>query len=553
MSNLFGDPNLQVMAINDFTPGIHRWTSGGNTIYPASAPVGSAADAHRCYAIPGVGLAPFFTYQPCQTFGSLGAGAAQQMVMGNMDVLSTPTGNGDSLVTTFTNIYLGGNGLFSVTRGDMTPGSVVTPTQVYTSSQTPYVGGFNVLNTIDVGGFQNPTHGNYLRNVITTDSMNFRWVIVPNWNDTSGLSDSGFGAFAAPAVATPRMFYHNGVVGVWQSPSNTTTDGFVTGAGDQMNVAAPDTIGSFAFLTLAFPELGGSVATWGSISTGEYVAIYGDGGAALINGGLVFSGITSIIKLPGVVGPGRAMGKGALSPIGLVYATDDDGVYVWNGSNSSQKLSQAVPDSGFYRFVIWNGSNLIGANQAAWNQFVMFPNNWVFDSETNGFWLVEDPAVVDFQVHTAGSESARYFYSSQGYATAAVGNTTSITTYMWDKMTNATSYYWLSNPISTAPGALVSIQTIELTATNPTSSPSTVTITPQAPVGQVSFAQQNQAQPLVFTIPPFTTSWRGAQRSGYTDYNTELRVDATNLTTNPAPIIHEITVGYTQTRTSSIQ
>jgi hypothetical protein len=57
----------------------------------------------------------------------------------------------------------------------------------------------------------------------------------------------------------------------------------------------------------------------------------------------------------------------------------------------------------------------------------------------------------------------------------------------------------------------------------------------------------------VFNIPANTVAWRGSHRLGYSDYNIQLGVTAANNTAAAAPILHELSVGYTTTRTAGVQ
>lgn len=176
----------------------------------------------------------------------------------------------------------------------------------------------------------------------------------------------------------------------------------------------------------------------------------------------------------------------------------------------------------------------------------MFANNWMYDCETNSWWQVEDPSITNFQVHTASHMSPEFFYSSNGFTTT---NGASLNIYTWDANIPSTSYTWTSNPIG-EPGARMSLKTVEIVASNPTATTATITVTPTSPVGQTPYSNQNPIQPAVFTIPPFTSGYRGAKRLGYTDYNVCVNVLSTNSSSNGAPIIHEMSFGVSYLTTA---
>lgn len=567
MSNqgFFNDPNLKVLRINDFTPGIVRFSRGSYpVVYPSVAPVGSAASAFRCYARPGIGLVPFPTYKQIQTFSQAGPGGANwALILNGMLPLASPFG--DSMVSSFA----GFSGVIGVgtptvdtwiTRGLLsnlggTP-PIVTPTVVYSSSNTN-AGKLTNIPNLDYGEFQNGS-GVYSRAVVTTDFVFSNpnllpyWVTVPDWNSTA---DSNSGSLSATgAFETPRIFYHATRAGIFQCPFNTTPDGFAGNNGDLLQVSTtPLSMAAFSAAGTFFPEMGAVVGTWGSINTGELFILYTQGGACLIYGDLLFP--TNVIKLPGVVGTGNVIGKAAVSSVGLVYATEADGVYAWNGGNQSEKISAQVPDDVFFRSLptsIGFQNDHTHASQATWGQWIMFPNNWVYDQLTRSWWNSEDPGTLNFQVHSP-SVQGQFFHSAPGFVTNNSGASLTLGTYRFDKFQPASTYTWVSNPIPSSLGALVDIQNVEIVASNPTATSATITVTPTVPAGQTAFPNQNPSQGVTFTIPPTTVASRQSLRLGYTDSNIQIQVVSTNSNgANAAPTLHELNIGWVLSRTSGV-
>lgn len=563
------EKDLQTLRISDFSAGIVTFSrgvlEGGNyfPLYPASAPAGSASFAVRCYYMPNVGLVPFPTYKPVQT-NSIAAGAnALSLSLCNMMCLDG-AGTGDATVDHIVSSWIsssgvipGGTGTFTILRMATTNGTVGTGTQVYSSTQSTYQG-FVYYPMMDIGEFQSA--GTYARCVITTDPFAASpgaWVTVRAWNSAA---DSTSGALASPPSSIPRIFYHAERMGVWQTSDSVTTDGFTANDSDQLNVSTtPFTPTPFTESGLYFPEMGTIIGTWGSISTGELFVVYNQGGGVVIYGDMLAP--SSALKLPGVVGTGFVLGKAASTPAGMIYATDFDGAYAWNGDNVATKISTNVPDDQLYRknpnIRILGNAEMYSSN-VAWGQLVMFPGNWVYDTLTSAWWQSEDPTVLDFQVNAASSNTGRYFYTSPALATAAIGSGVSVTIYQYDKTLPATTWTWISNPIVTgASDALISLQKVEICASNVDSVAATITITPTVPPGQAAYpvvdpvAFPNNPQPMTFTIPANTNGWRGSLRFGYTDYNIELRVDAAG--TNIAPILHELSPSYTIIRIAGVQ
>lgn len=565
MPALFSDPNLQIVRVGDFTPGIIRFSRGGYpSTYAPSARPGSASSSYRCWALPNVGLVPLPTYSLAQTNTAASASTTQMFTLGDMLPITGGGGplGGDNVVAGWW-IFNSIDGKYTITRGDADyrPSTVHTPTTIFTSGGAgaglPVTMAWPVF---DYGFFQNPGSAvgtGYHRVVLTVDLYNYNWITVGTWDSPTGTPPPyETGALPAPAQYTVRVFYHEYRAGLFHVMNTVPVDtlGFGGGASEGISVTSILNMGTWNYAGIFYPEItaGPTVAAWGSVSTGELFFVYGGGGAVIINGDMYAP--TSVVKLPAVVGPGAVYGKAASTPAGLIYATETDGAYVWNGDNTSQKISANVPDDQLYRQPIpAYGIVRARSSNVAWGAQVMFPNNWMYDTVTGGWWQVEDPSIINFQVHSASNLGAKSFLSSPGNVVTPPFVTPALGIYSWDRLTPQTSYTWTSNPLPALQGALVSVQAVEIVASNPTPTASTITITPTVPTGQQPFQNQNNNQPATFTIPAHTVAYKAALRLGYTDYNIQVRVDASNnYPSNPAPTLHEFSVGYLPTRPSGI-
>lgn len=560
-NDFFNDPQLQTVSINDFTAGIVRFARGDYpVVYPSVAPLGSASVAYRCYAKAGIGLIPFPTYTQVQTFTDTGT-SSTPFLLSIAGMESLAANFDDSLITYFEEVE------GTTASPPVTVDSVITrlaiPTRSGIVSATPTTVYTNTFTTpaltnwpnMDIGEFENG--GTFARCVVTTDFNTGgggpvpQWVSIPDW---ASSADENSGALSGPAFESPRAFYHATRLGYFESPFATTAGGFTSCNGDILTVSStPLVLQPFTQSGIFFGELGSVIGTWGSISTGEFFALYTQGGALLFYGDLLAP--TQVIKLPGVVGTGNVLGKAAQSTLGLIYATEDDGVYAWNGGNTADKISLQIPDDVLARTKPPSTFGLVDhthSSQAAWGQWVFFPNNWVFDMATQSWWNMEDPATLNFQVHTQ-SVSSQFFHSAPGFVSNNTGAALTLHTYRWDKNLPATSYTWISNPIPATVGALVQLQAVEVVATNPTANSATITVTATVPPGQTPFPQQNPTQAQTYTIPANTVAWRGSLTFGYTDYNIELQVQAANSGSAAAPTIHALNIGYTMTRVSKVR
>lgn len=581
----FNDPDLQSFPIQDFTSGIHRYSRPNIAGTYSPAPAGSAAHCYRCIAQPEIGLVPLPSYQLAQTY-TVPADPANPICvsLGNMKSLTPRGGPLADIVSAFLVQHgqvgsgpggIGGSTSFVITRlgADLVH---FTPTTVYSSSATqpPLTTNWPMM---DFGVWKDPTTGAFARTVLTTDpcsqtSSTGTWVTVRGWHTPSGTpaADSETGTFPIVSSAStyPRIFYHNGRSNIWQIEASSTTDGFVASDADVLLVSDPPLnptiVTTAATVQTFFPEMGTQVGAWGTFQTGELVGIYVEGGAFMIVGDVLSATNLSIYKMSGVNGA-RGFGKAAYSPIGMIYPGSGGGVYLWNGDNTSQNISRQLPETVFNRASIGNNffsSAALNAAQEVWSEWVMFPHNWLFDTSTQSWWLCEDPNVINFQVFAEVLGNA--LLSSPGIAYGAVNQPVSLNTYYWARGSAFSNYFWQSNPIPVSVGALVTLQGVEIVASNLSSTACTITVQPVSPQGTSSSNQsslpypstpyQNQnANTAPITIPPLASGFRGFLRLGYTDYNISLAVTAANSnTSNPAPTLHGINCFYTQTRTSGV-
>jgi hypothetical protein len=566
--SIASDPNLQVVHINDFTPGVHN-TSKALYLptFGPDAPLGSASLAYRCYAKKGVGLLPFPSYY---MFHSVSGNVGMQAAITAMASLTPALSAGwvqDIIVYGFqfwvppTAVYFSIHS-YSPTAGDSTP-----YTSTGASSEPNLLSWPNMavcVNTISAA----PT---IQRCITTLDAQSFttpKWVTIPAW-DGSGTALSG--TFAPSAwVNSWKVLYTNGRTAFGMNAPETGSLGGMAAEGFFASDIQAMTNIAVNGPNLFYPELGPHIGSWGSISAGELFIVYVAGGGAVIYGDIALP--SSSIKLPGVVGTGTAVGAGVQSSIGLIYVTDSDGAYAWNGGNTSQKISDAIPDDQLYRNInaysdpFPGGGVTLGvptAHNDAWGNWAMFANNWMFDTENGGWWQVENPAIAQFNVHCPSVGSIDSFYSADGY------ETTTCRLYAWNRLAPSWTWTWVSSPIAAQPGALVSLEYIEICATNTAPNPVTIVATPAIPSAQpinpvssplpapVSLINQTQPQPVTFTIPPYAVAWRGAQRVGWSAHNLCVQLIANNSAGSPpiggpAPTLHELTLGYTVTRGTNV-
>jgi hypothetical protein len=177
----------------------------------------------------------------------------------------------------------------------------------------------------------------------------------------------------------------------------------------------------------------------GSISAGELFLVKRRGGGVIITGDLFAP--TSITYLPGVQPTGGGYGNADSGIQGLFYCSIDNGVWVWNGSNTSQKISQQLDDSFFMTpdaaiYLSWY-VRCIGDK-------VYFSNNWLYDTRTGSWWKYAPDA-------TQGGTSYFWIQNVDGtgfYVSPLTFQNSNINfLHRFDFNTPAQHYQWRSSPL----------------------------------------------------------------------------------------------------------
>lgn|SRR5215469_224139 len=554
----FNDPNLTIVSIEDFTPGIFTFSRGNYPqVVTPRAPIGSASaiGTYRCYAIANYGLVPFPTYRTLINSSVSLPNGGSESIAAMYPLASNPSGLVPDAIVYATNTVTPGSPPTTGFAVRWIPAtSLPSSSTLFYSNSGSNLGSDHLFFAagVFIPPFSPPTISNPTRSVAIVDPTTgtMTWVTAPAWNGTNTT-----GTITSPGVwnTTAHVFFVNNRM-CFEMISNEALLYSNQQAASGIFSSDLNAMNNFSGPNLFYPEMGIGIGTWGSISDGEFFFVYQGGGGVLVYGDLAFP--TSAVKLPGLAGTGNADGPGVETSVGLVYVTDFDGAYVWNGGNTSTKISQAISDD-----VLFRGSPLpapfsntarASAHNDVWSNWVMFANNWMWDVLTGSWWKVEDPAVNTMMMHCPSLVTTGVFYSSDWMAVNNTGSTGPVTVhiFVWDRTIPATTYRWTSNPISPIPGRLFSLEWVEIVATNPTATGSaTVTVTPIGDANTLG----NNTQHVAFTVPPNVQSWRGSMRLGFSGYNMQIQVDSVGAGSNPAPSIHEIHLGFVPTRTSQVE
>jgi hypothetical protein len=282
---------------------------------------------------------------------------------------------------------------------------------------------------------------------------------------------------------------------------------------------------------------------WGTVSVGELLVVKKHGGAVIINGDI--NTPTSIIRIPGIQPIGDFVGRACATPLGLIYCSQNAGAWIWNGGNSSQKISRNISDSFFDLETGLLGSNNYGFNVEQWNKWVCFSNNVIYDTDTNSWWRLFPNRGTNVSGLPNGRDIWWYAVPNNGNQLAVAPLQEHANADPWlsifDNTVPSSVYQWQSLPIHVEKNAdrSIDVRQVVVRASDPTG---TNLATIELKVGSGFDNTTNPADPqsVIGTNPTPLRFEVGAQ--GLNDI--VLTLIAKNTAGNSAPIIHSIDVGY---------
>lgn len=573
MPNEALNPDVQTVQIKDFSPGIFRYGLGTLPVsFSPQAPLGSASYAVRCVNQPGIGLVPFYSYSTelvmATNANSPGSVPWTYTTIGSFGVLGGIDPFANTGAFGFTDMFV-----ISLVGADAANtwnvGYVMLPTSTFTFTQTRAWAISQALTPLP-----SQFYGTSFDQSIYTAGDPILVCCVPSGNtyiipDPTGTNLTAFIVVdSEPLDLIFALAHSQRILPFYTGNNQMGQGGSLIGTWYTISEYARPTdpplsltlvgVGSENFYG---QENTSQYGAWGSVSTGELVLIHQSGQAEIVSGDALAP--SSIIKLPAVRGTGQVVQKATECDAGMVYVSQSAGVWAWNGGNTSAKVSNQIPDDACIRADMlsyftaapqtkqWAGLN---TQHDKLDQFVFFPNNYVFDSTNNSWWQCEDTSIMNFSVFQRSQAVATSMYAMQSLPDVGSSPAT-YTMYRFVTTARASSYAWTSNPIEVTTDSLVSLQRIEVVASNPTATSCTIKVQPTVPPGQISNTlNQNSTQSFTFTIPAGAIAYRGSVAFGYSDYNIMIAVTATNSNgSNAAPILHELNMTFATTETSGVQ
>lgn len=282
---------------------------------------------------------------------------------------------------------------------------------------------------------------------------------------------------------------------------------------------------------------------WGTISVGELMLLKKHGGGLIVYGDI--DAPSSVISMPGVQSVGGFVGSAAATAIGLVYCSEDRGAWIWNGGNTSQKISAQLRDNFYDATTPTNlGSNNYGFFIGRWQDWVLFSNNYLYNPDTGGWWVLYPtgpngtgtvPGKTLFW-YSEGALGNEMYAAPLRFGTAAGLNREWY--YRFDNTVPAPHYQWKSLPIHVTKDAdrVLDVRQVVLRVSDPSASgTATATVT----IGGFSATTTT-------TIGPTPTTFRfnvGSGARGLEDIT--LQINGDNPTGGKSsPIVHSCDVGY---------
>jgi hypothetical protein len=279
---------------------------------------------------------------------------------------------------------------------------------------------------------------------------------------------------------------------------------------------------------------GAGYGTVHPLTASDLFLVKHSGGAVLIQGDLDNPTIRDLVN---VTSTGGTECIGATSIAGFIYGVNRDGVYAWEGGDSSNFLSPQLPPDFWLSTASENMLDYKGSF-ATWNNKVLVPNGWVYDITNSGWWRMMDPSVFapnQWRVNPVNG----YLYGCT--ATVADDGTNLTTGFIrgFNPSKGANSYSWKSQPMFVQdPQRLVTVRECDFTVQGT----GTIVVT----VLDDTDTASGPAQTLTLAGPSTVPQFLRASLAGRAAANVKVKIVATGAGAgaDPAPVIYHARFGY---------
>jgi hypothetical protein len=544
-ANATTDPHpVQWVRIDDFSPGCFD-ASNVSTEHPViSAPLGAANfdNTFACSSIKNGALAPLpgviATY-PFSTIGGLQGSSTAALIAGF--IITPQMADGQYEIVS---IDEQDDGTHHYVRAvSFLPAffpvfnTITGPTETVASTPGFFGAPYPAFTRMTVSGSGNPPPVLVFPTAVLTDTNGASgnmWVY-PSLSAPTTYATTNL---IAPGGSTTGQLicYGNRVIGM-AGLSYSWPSGGGIGTNENFNYTDPPESSGFgnqkSVLSIEAPW---GYGAWGTQSVGELLLVKKYGGGVILNGDI--NTPTSAIRIPGLQPTGNFVGRAGQTPIGLIYCSQNRGAWLWNGGNTSQKISQNISDS-FFDLETGNiTSNNYGFFVESWQKWIMFSNNVILDTDSNAWWTLYPRKGVNL-APLVGRNIFWYTLTQNGNQMVCAPLICNAGTEAWatvfDNTFPSQTYQWQSLPIHVTPNAdhVIDVRQVVVRASDPTN---TGAATVQVTIGSFS-ATSTIAIPTT-PVPIRFNVGNGAQ--GLND----IIVTMVAGNTQAAPIIHSIDIGY---------
>lgn len=271
----------------------------------------------------------------------------------------------------------------------------------------------------------------------------------------------------------------------------------------------------------------GPVSGYGAVVSStaqELLLVKHRGGATLVSGDI---DDPTVMSMPGVASTRGAVTYGVFTPVGFVYGVKDGGIHAWGGGDSSEKLSIYLDDD-FWQMRPSDWKDFDGKFDTI-GDFILCPNNWIYDIPSKSWWRLEDPAT--YQIFQwAGSPQSSNFYG----APAEFQDGEAIF-YRFDLTELVSDYQWQSQYIAQSIDRVMDIRELNLRALSPNGE-STVTVTLTNEAGQSQVEQFDVTATEIPKLIRVNTAFKGT--------GIKVKMEASSLDGAAAPTIYELNLGF---------
>lgn len=464
------------------TPRIEQWVDI-STFNPGCYNASFISGAKPIVMAPQAAATPTTTYQ-CMGLNNGGLGPLPELTTS----YSYParTGNYHPLyqVGFITNPTTKGVEILHMIESENGPGHLFQVRSFHTWNGT-YHTAYGVVNSKSTGYFccPYPVMTRMVKTATATSKPGNPQIVFP-WSDPTDAHGNSGHLFVYPEITHPtnytltdlivtktghyqsvtgQVIAHQGRVVVFAGVTYSWPIGTGVQTNEQVCYTTPSNSDTYKFQQEIFvPEYPYGYGGAGSISASELFLIKKRGGGVVVTGDISNPSITF---LPGVQSTGDIYGQAGPSPAGLFYCSDKQGAWMWNGSNTAQKISNQLQDDFYIVPDITPLQNNICYYAHQWGNWVLFSNSWIYNLTTSSWWNLTTTSIPLFYYQPGESSDTIY----AGVQTIKTTNST-IFAYKIDKSTPVQSWQWKSLPMRLSENKYIDIREIMLYASNPDAS-----------------------------------------------------------------------------------